>query len=100
MLFRIFDIGGTLLVAPFVVSARPLDLLLCAKHLFVAANVAGIQRTEIDRSATGDSHDLGGSRVPGHCPTSWTDAQGATPARLKAWVENIHDQKSRKAQGF
>jgi hypothetical protein len=37
MLFKIFDIGGTLLVAPFVVSARPLDLLLCAKHLFVAA---------------------------------------------------------------
>ena len=52
MLFRIFDIGGTLLVAPFVVSARPLDLLLCAKDLFVAAKVVGIHRTEIDRTAT------------------------------------------------
>src|SRR5262245_22761888 len=28
------------------------DLLLCAKHLFGAAKVAGIHRTEIDRTAT------------------------------------------------
>jgi len=29
-----------LLVAPFVASARPLDLLLCAKHLFITASWA------------------------------------------------------------
>jgi len=73
MLFRIFDIGGTLLVAPFVVSARPLDLLLCAKRLFVAAKVAGIHRTEIDRTATdarATSGVLGWDPVqpPGTCP--------------------------------
>ena len=45
MPFRIFDIGGTLLVAPFVVSARPLDLLLCAKDLFVAARRSSSQRS-------------------------------------------------------
>ena len=37
--FRIFDMAGlTSVDRPLVVSARPLDLLLCAKDLFVAAS--------------------------------------------------------------
>ena len=52
--------------SPFLVAPVPVqDLLFRAKDLFVGANVAGMHRTEIDRSATGDSHDLGRSSGAG-----------------------------------
>ena len=48
---------------PFVVSACVADLSGRAKDLFIAANVAEIHRTEIDRTATDARAALRGPRV-------------------------------------
>src|SRR5262245_42865398 len=55
--FRIFDMAGLTSVGlPLVVSARPLDLLLGAKNLFVAAKVAW-QRLKLIHSRAHDGAD-------------------------------------------
>jgi hypothetical protein len=65
------------LVAP--VSVR--DLLFRAKDLFIAAIVAGIHRTEIDRTATDARVTSGGPRV-GLCPIPPVPCPGGTPRAL------------------
>src|SRR5262245_13963748 len=81
-----------------LVATSPVrDLLLFAKHLFGAAKVAGIHRTEIDRTATDACSTSGVSRV-GPCPTPRYAGQGY-PSRIKLGVPKIHKiQKSRGSE--
>src|SRR5215831_1772220 len=74
------------------------DLLLCAKDLFVAAKVAGIHRTEIDRSATHARLISGSSRVGLVQPPGYP-AQGY-PARLRLSVPKISRTKNPEGPRF
>ena len=66
--------------------------------MFVAANVAGIHRTEIDRTATDARATSGGPRV-GPCPTPWVPCPGGYPARVRLSVPKIYEtQKARRSK--
>ena len=82
-----------------LVATSPVrDLLIRAKHLFVAAKVAGIHRTEIDRSATHARLISGSSRVGPVQPPGYP-AQGY-PARLRLSVPKISRTKNPEGQRF
>ena len=87
-------------VAAIKSDGRPVpvqDLLFRAKDLFVGANVAGMHRTEIDRSATGDSHDLGRSSggTLSNPPVRWP---GGTPLVLNEVCQKYLGPKIPKVQ--
>jgi hypothetical protein len=74
----LLHLWGVLLAAKLVpfseVTTEPApDLLLRAKHLFVATKVAGIRRTEIDRR---------GGPCVGPCPTARYPCPGGTPVHV------------------
>jgi|SRR6516225_9208233 len=74
------------------------DLFIYAKDLFIAANVAGIHRTEIDRTATDARATSEGSRV-GPCPTPRIPCPGGYPARVRLSVPKIYKiQESRRSK--
>ena len=82
--------------SPLLIAAVPVrDLLLRAKDLFIAAIVAGIHRTEIDRTATDARAASGGPRV-GPCPTPLGTLARGYSSRIKLGVPKIYKiQKSR-----